>query len=68
MASKKEKYKTVIEEWLSKSVHTLDEVQKLYGKLLHILLIVPARHTYLPSLESMLGSFTANPFVPHHPP
>ena len=67
-ASKKEKYKTVIEEWLLKSVHTLDEVQKLYGKLLHISLIAPARRTYLTSLETMLGSFTANPFMPHHPP
>ena len=62
-ASKKEKYKTAVKEWPSKSVHTLDKVQKLYGKLLHISLIIPARCMYLTSLETMLGSFTANPFI-----
>ena len=41
-AGKKEKYKVAIEEWLSKLVHTLEEVQKLYGKLLHISIIIPA--------------------------
>ena len=67
-AGKKEKYKVAIKEWLSKPIHTLEEVQKLYGKLLHISLIIPARRAYLTSLEAMLGTFTSNPFVPHHPP
>jgi hypothetical protein len=67
-AAKKEKYKAAIEEWLSRSTHSWDEVQKLYGKLLHISLIVPAGRAYLTNLEAMLGSFTSNPFVPHHPP
>jgi hypothetical protein len=35
---KKAKYKAAIEKWLSQPVHTLDEVQKLYGKLLHIII------------------------------
>ena len=67
-AAKKEKYKMAIEEWLSRSVHTLDKVQKLYGKLLHSSLIIPAGRAYLTNLEAMLGSFTSNPFMPHHPP
>ena len=65
---KKNKYKTAIEEWLLKSIHTLEEVQKIYGKLLHASLVIPAGQVYLTKLEAMLGSFTTSPFVPHHPP
>jgi len=65
---KKAKYKAVIEEWLSKPIHTLEDVQKLYGKLLHASLIVPAGRAYLTKLEAMLGSFATSPFVPRHPP
>ena len=65
---KKEKYRAAIKEWLSSSTHTLEDVQKMYGKLLHASLIVPAGRAYLTNLEAMLGSFASNPFVPHHPP
>ena len=43
MTNKKEKYKSAIKEWLSKLTHSLEEVQKLYRKLLHISLIIPVR-------------------------
>ena len=33
---KKQKYLAAIEEWELRSTHTLLEVQKLHGKLLHI--------------------------------
>jgi len=66
--AKRAKYKAAVEEWLSKSAHTLDEVQKLYGKLLHICLVIPAGRAYLTNLEAMLGTFSSNPFVPHHAP
>jgi hypothetical protein len=66
--TKRAKYKAAIEEWLSKPVHTLDEVQKLYGKLLHVCLVIPAGRAYLTNLEAMLGSFNPNLFVPHHAP
>ncbi|KIM86982.1 hypothetical protein PILCRDRAFT_64260, partial [Piloderma croceum F 1598] len=33
--TKKEKYLRAMEEWLVLATHTLEEVQKLYGKLLH---------------------------------
>ena len=67
MEGKKAKYKAVVKEWSLKLIHTLDEVQRLYGKLLHISLVIPAGCAYLTSLESMLELFTSNPFVPHHP-
>jgi hypothetical protein len=48
--------------------HTLPEVQKLYGKLLHATLIVPSGRAYLTNLESMLGIFKDRPFLPRTPP
>ena len=46
-AEKKLKYLNAIEEWERKPRHALAEVQKLYGKLLHASLVVPAGRTYL---------------------
>lgn len=42
-AEKKFKYLNTIEEWEKKVMHALAEVQKLYGKLLHTSLVIPAR-------------------------
>jgi hypothetical protein len=66
--NKKAKYRTAIEEWLPRHTHTLDEVQKLYGKLLHASLVLLAGRAYLTGLESLFSSFNTNPFVPHHAP
>ena len=68
MSNKKTKYKAAITQWLSKTTHNLDEVQQLDGKLLHASTIIPTGQAYLTSLETMLASFTDNPFMPHHPP
>ena len=65
---KKIKYKAAIKEWLSKLTHTLEDVQKLYRKLLHASFVVPAGQVYLTKLEAMLGSFTTSPFISRHPP
>jgi hypothetical protein len=65
---KKEKYKKAIKGWTSHSTHTLYDIQKLYGKLLHASLVVPAGHAYLTSLKAMLGTFVTSPFVLNHPP
>jgi hypothetical protein len=46
----------------------LPKVQKLYGKLMHVTLVVPSGRTYLTSLRSMLGIFKDHPFLPHTPP
>jgi hypothetical protein len=65
---KKAKYKTTIREWLACSTHTLEDVQKLYGKLLHTSLVATAGCAYLTNLEAMLETFNINSFVFHHPP
>src|ERR1700678_4779698 len=65
---KKNKYRDAIKDWLSRPAHTLDDVQKLYGKLLHASLWAMAGRAYLTNLEAMLGTFVANPFTPRHPP
>jgi len=67
-AEKKEKYRTAIQEWKARKTHTLNDAQKLYGKLLHATMVVPEGRAYLTSLEAMLGTFSKNPFVPHHAP
>ena len=61
---KKEKYCGAVEEWRQWKLHTLEGVQKLYGKLLYSCLMVPEGHTYLTKLESMLGIFHNSPLKP----
>ncbi|CAA7266802.1 unnamed protein product [Cyclocybe aegerita] len=41
-SGKQEKYLTAITAWEESTKHTLEEVQKLYGKLLHACLVIPA--------------------------
>lgn len=65
--AKKEKYQDAITDWHSRRTHVLLDVQKLYGKLLHACLVVPAGRAYLTTLETMLAICTNHPFVPHHP-
>ena len=66
--NKKEKYRRVVEEWRRRETHTLEDVQKLYGKLLHSCLVVPEGRAYLTKLESMLGIFHDSHHKPQHPP
>jgi hypothetical protein len=65
---KKEKYLQAIWEWESKPKLTLDEVQKLYGKLLHTCHIVPAGCAYLTNLEAFMGACHNSPFCLCYPP
>ena len=44
---KKNKYLDAVEEWRRRKSHTLEDVQKLYGKLLHTCLIIPEGRAYL---------------------
>ncbi|KAF5383295.1 hypothetical protein D9615_004779 [Tricholomella constricta] len=67
-SAKKEKYLRAIQEWESQCTHTQEATQKLYGKLLHASLIIPAGRAYLTRLETMLGTFHGRPFTPHHAP
>ena len=65
---KKAKYRAAIEDWLPRPTHNLDDVQQLYGKLLHACLVLPAGRAYLTCLEGFMASFSSNPFIPHHAP
>jgi hypothetical protein len=66
--AKKEKYLNVIRQWSSCTTHVPQDIQRLYGKLLHTSLVVPAGHAYLTSLKAMLSTFNNCHFVPHHAP
>lgn len=63
-AKKKTKYLATIQDWTSSKTHTLNKVEKLYGKLLHTCSIIPRGCTLLIELETMLGLFNSNPFHP----
>ena len=65
---KKTKYLATIAEWGVKRMHNLLEVQKLYSKLMHAALVIPAGHAHLTSMEAMLASFNNSPFILHSPP
>lgn len=62
------RYQAAIGEWEKKHTHNLLETQKLYSKLLHASLVIPAGCAHFTSLEAMLGSFNNNPFLLHTPP
>jgi hypothetical protein len=66
--AKKAKYLLAITQWLSSPTHPLDEVEELYGKLIHVSLIVPMGRAYLTNLETMLGIFHDSPHKPRTPP
>ena len=59
------KYSNVIHEWLCTPAHTLEEVQKLHSQLSHASFVILDGSTYLMALQSMLGIFGSNPFMPH---
>ena len=49
-------------------MHTLEEVHKLHGKLLHASLVLPAGCAHLVHLEAMLSIFGDTPFKARTPP
>ena len=66
--TKKEKYLRATEDWLTRPTHTLKEVEKLYGKLLHVSLVSPMGQAFLTELERMLGIFHHSPLLPWSSP
>lgn len=58
-----QKYSDSIVDWLTRPRHALNDVQKLYGKLLHACLVVPAGRSYLTNLEDMLILCGPRPFT-----
>lgn len=65
---KMEKYSRAIKEWRLRPTHTLEDVRKLYGKLLYTCHIIPQGRAYLTQLEKMMAIFHDRPFTPRHPP
>ena len=65
---KRVKYVSAIRDWIVCRTHTLNEVQKLHGKLTHAAQIVPEGRLYLSNLEAMLSIFDDRPFLPRTPP
>ena len=66
-SKKRQKYVNNIGDWLSHAKHDLNHIQKLYGKLLHACLVIPASRSYLTNLELMLISGASNPFTLYTP-
>lgn len=66
--AKKTKYLSAVVEWRREQTHTLQDAQRLYGKLLHTCLIAPEGRAYLTELEGMMGLFHDSPHKPRHPP
>ena len=52
---KRAKYLAAIDEWEKKRMHNLLETQRLYGKLLHATMVIPAGRAYLTNLEAHAG-------------
>jgi len=63
-----DKYISAIKNWLCSTAHTLEETQKLHGRLTHASLVIPEGSAYLASLQAMLGIFGDNPFMPRRQP
>lgn len=66
--AKQQKYLLAVREWHTRPRHILNDVEKLYGKLLHTCSVIPMGRAYLTTLESMLGTGRNCPFIPHTAP
>jgi hypothetical protein len=65
---KREKYCHAIKEWNQSTRHTLEETEKLHGKLLHATHIIPKGRAYLFGLERLMATQRDRPHVPLTPP
>jgi hypothetical protein len=66
---KRDKYITAITEWQTRSKHSLNDAEKLYGKLMHVCLVLSRGRSYLMELECLLADLKhAAPFATHKPP
>ena len=54
LEDKRTKYLAAIVEWEGRCTHNLLKTQKLYGKLLHASLVVPAGHAYIRKTPHLL--------------
>jgi hypothetical protein len=63
-SQKVNKYLIAIHKWRKHHSHILQDIQQLYGKLLHTCVAVPQGRAYLTSLEGMLAYCRDKPFMP----
>lgn len=61
------KYLQAINEWRARATHTREDVEKLYGKLLHACAAIPMGRAFLTGFERMLKVSADKPFLPHRP-
>jgi hypothetical protein len=61
---KRSKYVSALSNWTLRRTHTLDKVQSLLGKLIHVSQIYPSARPYLINLEAMIPTFGDTPFMP----
>ena len=66
--AKKGKYTQAIVAWKLRETHTLEDMQKLYGKLLYTCHIIPQGRAYLNFFKKMMALFHKRPFIPRRPP
>ena len=62
--TKKAKYTKALDEWLRRHTHTLNELEQLYGKLLHASLVIPQGCAFITNLEAMFPLFHHELFKP----
>lgn len=66
---KREKYLTCITEWEARAKHNLEQITGLYGKLMHVSLVLTCGRAYLIEFEKMMSEIShAAPFACHRPP
>ena len=63
--SKQQKYLSSIQNWCAATFHSLNELQRLYGQLLHVCLLIPRGRAYLASLEKQLSIYNKRPHCQH---
>jgi hypothetical protein len=61
---KREKYCQTIRNWNLNTKHSLNETEKLHGKLLHATHIIPKGRAYLSGLERLMATQRDKPHVP----
>jgi hypothetical protein len=62
------KYLHAIKEWNQSPRHTLEEMEKLHSKLLHVTHIIPKGCAYLSGLKHLMSMQHDKPHVPLTPP
>lgn len=58
---KRQDYLANILEWEQNEYHAIEEVQQVYGRLMHVTHVLPSGRAYLLHFEKLLGDFAREP-------